>query len=43
LSESSTGYLNNYNQNPQIFTWTASAGQTMSKVTKCKEPLETLL
>jgi len=42
LIEAIMGYLNNYNQNPQIFTWTASADEIMRKVAKCKEALETL-
>jgi len=42
LIETIMGYLNNYNQNPQIFTWTASADQILRKVAKCKEALETL-
>lgn len=42
LIEAIMGYVNNYNQNPQIFTWTASADQILRKVAKCKEVLETL-
>ena len=35
-------YLENHNQNPKIFTWTASVEQILAKVAKCKEVLETL-
>ncbi|MBI4423047.1 MAG: IS630 family transposase [Elusimicrobia bacterium] len=35
-------YLDNHNQNPRVFTWTASAEQILAKVAKCKEALETL-
>ncbi len=35
-------YLNNHNQNPKIFVWTASVERIMAKVTKCKEALDAL-
>jgi transposase len=35
-------YLDNHNQNPKIFKWTASVEQIVAKVAKCKEALETL-
>jgi len=35
-------YLENHNQNPHIFTWTASVEQILIKVAKCKEALGTL-
>jgi transposase len=35
-------YLANHNQNPRVFTWTASVESIMAKVAKCKEALETL-
>jgi transposase len=35
-------YLNNHNQHPRIFKWTASVEQILAKVAKCKEALETL-
>lgn len=35
-------YLDNHNQNPRIFTWTASAERILAKVAKCKEALGTL-
>jgi hypothetical protein len=35
-------YLDNHNQNPRVFAWTASVERIMSKVAKCKEALGTL-
>ena len=35
-------YLNNHNQHPKIFTWTASVDHILAKVAKCKEALGTL-
>src|SRR3989304_4757484 len=35
-------YLNGHNQNPRIFTWTASAERILAKVAKSKEALGTL-
>jgi transposase len=35
-------YLQNHNQNPQIFVWTASVKDIMDKITKCKEALDAL-
>ena len=35
-------YLDGHNQNPQVFTWTASAERILAKVAKCKEALGTL-
>ncbi|OGS00417.1 MAG: DDE endonuclease [Elusimicrobia bacterium RIFCSPLOWO2_12_FULL_59_9] len=35
-------YLDNHNQNPRIFTWTASVEQILAKVAKCKEALVSL-
>jgi transposase len=35
-------YLDNHNQNPRIFTWTASVARILAKVAKCKEALGTL-
>jgi len=32
-------YLDNHNQNPRVFAWTAQVERIMSKVTKCKEAL----
>ncbi len=35
-------YLENHNQNPRVFVWSASVEKIMSKIAKCKEALETL-
>jgi len=35
-------YLDTHNQNPRIFTWTASVERILTKVAKCKEALGTL-
>ena len=35
-------YINNHNQNPRVFVWSASVGQILTKVTKCKEALDAL-
>lgn len=35
-------YLDNHNQNPRVFVWSASAEQILTKIAKCKEALETL-
>ena len=35
-------YLNNHNQNPQVFVWTASVNEIMHKIAKCKEALDAL-
>ncbi len=35
-------YLDTHNQNPRVFTWTASAPGILAKVAKCKEALDTL-
>jgi transposase/DNA-binding CsgD family transcriptional regulator len=35
-------YLENHNQNPKVFTWTASVERIMTKVAKCKEALDSL-
>jgi len=37
-----TQYLDNHNQNPQVFVWTASVERILTKVAKCKEALGTL-
>ena len=36
------GYINQHNQNPKVFVWTASVERIMAKVAKCKEVLGTL-
>jgi len=35
-------YLDNHNQNPRVFTWSATVEIIMAKISKCKEALETL-
>ena len=35
-------FLENHNQNPRIFTWTASLEHILTKVAKCKEALDAL-
>ena len=35
-------YLNNHNQNPRVFVWTASVEKIMAKIAKCKEALDSL-
>jgi len=35
-------YLNNHNQNPRVFVWTASVESIMAKIAKCKEALDAL-
>ena len=35
-------YLNNHNQNPRVFVWTASVESIMAKIVKCKEALDAL-
>ena len=34
-------YIESHNQNPKVFTWTASAESIMKKISKCKDLLET--
>jgi len=35
-------YLDNHNQNPRVFVWTASVERILTKVAKCKEALDAL-
>lgn len=35
-------YLDNHNQNPRVFMWTASAERILTKVSQCKEALDSL-
>ena len=35
-------YVNNHNQNPRVFVWTASVESMMAKIAKCKEALDAL-
>ncbi len=37
-----TQYLDNHNQNPRVFVWTASVGNILTKVAQCKEALDAL-
>jgi transposase len=42
LNDAIKEYLENHNQNPKVFTWTASVERIMTKVAKCKEALDSL-
>ena len=35
-------YLENHNQNPKVFVWSASVNKILTKISKCKEALGTL-
>jgi phage-related protein len=35
-------YIDNHNQHPQVFVWTAPMGQILAKVAKSKEVLDAL-
>jgi transposase len=35
-------YLDNHNQNPQVFVWSATVDRIMTKIAKCKEALDAL-
>jgi len=35
-------YMDNHNQNPQVFVWSASVESILNKITKCKEALDAL-
>ena len=35
-------YMDNHNQNPRVFVWTASVESIMTKIAKCKEALDAL-
>jgi len=35
-------YLDNHNQNPKVFVWSAPVERILAKIAKCKEALETL-
>jgi transposase len=35
-------YLDNHNQNPQVFVWSAPVERILAKITKCKEALDAL-
>ena len=36
------GYIDNHNQNPRVFVWSAPVGRILTKVAKCKEALDAL-
>src|SRR5713226_8359068 len=42
LIKAITEYLDNHNQNPKVFVWSAPVERIMAKIAKCKEALETL-
>jgi transposase len=42
LIEAIRDYIDNNNQNPHVFVWTAPVEQIMNKVSKCKEALDAL-
>ena len=35
-------YLDNHNQNPKVFVWSAPVGRILAKIAKCKEALDSL-
>jgi transposase len=37
-----TEYLDNHNQNPKVFVWSAPVERILAKIAKCKEALESL-
>lgn len=42
LIDAITTYLENHNQNPRVFIWSASVERIMTKIAKCKEALDSL-
>jgi transposase len=42
LTQAITDYLENHNQNPKVFVWSASVEHIMAKIAKCKEALDAL-
>jgi hypothetical protein len=42
LIEAIFDYIDNNNQNPHVFVWTAPADKIMNKIAKCKEALDAL-
>ncbi len=42
LIEAIKNYIDNHNQNPQVFVWTAPVAQILTKVAKNKEALNAL-
>jgi hypothetical protein len=41
LIKASKEYIENHNQNPQAFVWTATPDRIIQKIAKCKEALGT--
>jgi len=35
-----TQYIENHNQNPRVFVWSASVERILAKIAKCKEVLD---
>ena len=42
LIDAIKNYIDNHNQNPQVFVWTAPVAQILTKVAKSKEVLDAL-
>lgn len=42
LIDAITTYLENHNQNPRVFIWSASVERILTKIAKCKEALDSL-
>ncbi len=42
LIDAIKNYIDNHNQNPQVFVWTAPVAQILTKIAKCKEALDAL-
>jgi len=42
LIEAILDYIDNNNQNPHVFVWTAPVDKIMNKIAKCKEALDAL-
>ena len=42
LIQAITDYLDNHNQNPTIFVWSAPVERILAKIAKCKEALDAL-
>jgi transposase len=42
LIDAITTYLENHNQNPRVFIWSASVDRILTKISKCKEALDSL-
>jgi transposase len=42
LIQAITDYLDNHNQNPKVFVWSAPVERIMAKIAKCKEALDAL-